>query len=440
MSRRCSPPLLLLAAGLLLLLLLLAAADASQRKSYRGYLLVRTAPVEDAARLAAVSALDSVRGVLVLSMPSPQRGAVIAVAPHSAEDVRVHLSAAGVTYTVETDDLEQLLERGRSQTRNLAELPQGGVSFDRFMTLDEIYAYLDTLATQYPDLVTLETIGQSTEGRDLKLVKVVTASSDSDAAKPVIFVDATIHAREWLAPCVALYTLQQLVENSTASASLLQAADWYLLPVLNPDGYDYTHNTDRLWRKTRSYQGSDDPDCMGVDANRNYDFHWGGEGSSTDPCSETFAGPSPFSEPEARNHAAFLRANNDSISLYLTLHSYGQLFLYPWGWTTDYPDNVDELHALGIAATAALAAVRGTQYTVGSSANVLYFSSGSSRDYAKGVPGARFSYTLELPEGGASGFDPEPSAIWPVVTETFELIKVLADAVSGQWQPPATSS
>ena len=101
-----------------------------------------------------------------------------------------------------------------------------------------------------------------------------------------------------------------------------------------------------MWRKTRSYnRGSG---CRGTDPNRNWGYKWGLKGASTNPCdgnesffrnfgltknfSETYRGPQAFSEPETRAVRDFILSRKYELQMYLTLHSYGQMFLYPWGY------------------------------------------------------------------------------------------------------------
>lgn len=105
---------------------------------------------------------------------------------------------------------------------------------------NQINIYLEELAAQYPDLVELESIGLSYENRDMLVIKISTGGNGN---RPAVLVDGGIHAREWIAPAMALYIIQQLVENNAENSELTDAVDWYILPVLNPDGYEYSHTT-----------------------------------------------------------------------------------------------------------------------------------------------------------------------------------------------------
>lgn len=177
---------------------------------------------------------------------------------------------------------------------------------------------------------------------------------------------------------------------------------------------------ERLWRKNRK-PGSY---CYGTDLNRNFDFHWMENGASSNECSETFAGTKGFSELESQALRDFVLANADSIKLYLTFHSYGQYLLYPWGYTSALPDNEATLRSLATKVNAAIKAVAGTSYTIGTSTNVLYAAAGGSDDWVKGVGGVELAYTIELPAGGSYGFNPPASRILPIVQETWQGILV----------------
>lgn len=220
--------------------------------------------------------------------------------------------------------------------------------------------------------VKVKTVGKSFEGRD---IKTVTITNGDGRAKNSIFIDAGIHAREWIAPATALYVINQLVDPQSNYSKLLSELDFVIQPVVNPDGYDFTFNRYRLWRKTRSIDGIN---CIGVDANRNYDFHWHEVGSSSNSCSEVYHGPSAFSEVESQVSRNILQEIKANCKFFLSLHSYGNYLLYPWGFSNDLPDNVKENEAVAQAGYQAMKKATGVDYTVGSISNTLYLSSGRS--------------------------------------------------------------
>ncbi|KAF2889623.1 hypothetical protein ILUMI_16549 [Ignelater luminosus] len=322
------------------------------------------------------------------------------------------LNVNSIKHEILIDNVQDVVQKERVMQQRAPRMPQGRISFEKYNKHDEINAYLEQLARDHPDVATLENIGKSYEGRDLKILKI---STDPSANKPVIFVDAGIHAREWLAPAQATYIINQLVEVAE-NRKLLDKVDWYVLPVVNPDGYEYTHSNQRLWRKTRSVGQR----CIGTDANRNFGFHWGEIGASTDECSDTYMGKSAFSEVESQAVRDCIWKYKDNIKLYLTFHSYGRYLLCPWGFTSAFPDDYDELKALGDNVAYTIRRVKGTIYTVGTSTNVLYAAAGGSDDWAKGVAGVQLAYTIELPEGGSWGFDPPPHQIMDHLPETWE--------------------
>ncbi len=157
-----------------------------------------------------------------------------------------------------------------------------------------------------------------------------------------MWVDAGIHAREWIAPATAMFLAQELVENEADHPELTENLDWYILPSANPDGYAYSRDeedADRFWRMTRSPTADG---CVGVDANRNWGYEWGSEGSSDDPCdpNQTFHGFGPFTEVEIVNIARYINQTRDGdkpgkIVYYMALHSYLEAVLLPWSYTFD---------------------------------------------------------------------------------------------------------
>jgi len=126
------------------------------------------------------------------------------------------------------------------------------------------------------------------------------------------------------------------VEQFEENAHLLKDYDWVILPMVNPDGYEHTQTGTlaRMWRKTRQPYKSGTTTCYGADPNRNFDFHWNEEGASSNPCADTYAGPTAFSEPETIVVRDLMHSLSDRGVMYLTIHSYGNYLLYPWGWTS----------------------------------------------------------------------------------------------------------
>lgn len=126
-----------------------------------------------------------------------------------------------------------------------------------------------------------------------------------------------IHAREWISSAVTLHLLEKLLQDTGDIGSL----DVYVVPMVNPDGYEYSRMHNRFWRKNRR-KTSTRADCVGVDLNRNWDFHYGA-GASDNECSEVFMGTEPFSEPETKALRDAMTRVKDQLKLVLCLHSYG---------------------------------------------------------------------------------------------------------------------
>ncbi|XP_043301637.1 carboxypeptidase O isoform X2 [Cervus elaphus] len=188
---------------------------------------------------------------------------------------------------------------------------------------------------------------------------------------------------------------------------------------------------DRLWRKSRSSHNNGT--CFGTDLNRNFDASWCSIGASNDCESLTFCGTGPVSEPETKAVSSFIESKKENIACFLTMHSYGQLILVPYGYTKNKSNNHEELIQVGQKAANALKAKHGTNYRVGSSADILYATSGSSRDWARDI-GIPFSYTFELRDNGTYGFVLPEAQIQATCEETMEaVLSVLDDVYEKYW-------
>lgn len=214
--------------------------------------------------------------------------------------------------------------------------------------------------------------------------------------------------------------------NKNTLASKLNNYDFWFVPTVNPDGYEYSHSHDRMWRKTRSKGRV----CEGADPNRNYNDHWGGSGSSKDECSLIYAGKRAESEIEVKHISQLLYSNRNRIVMYLSLHSFSQMILWPYGYANVAPHNERQLQAVASAGITGIRQYRGTSYTMGRVANVLYPASGGSDDYAMAACGIPFVYTIELPDKGWRGFILPTSEIIPVGVETEQGIAAMVDKMS----------
>ncbi|MCL4130932.1 UNVERIFIED_CONTAM: hypothetical protein GTU68_060211 [Idotea baltica] len=270
--------------------------------------------------------------------------------------------------------------------------------------LEDIEGYLGWLNATQHHLVKVIPVATTYERRPVYVVKV--SDPTSNYPKKKIWIEGGIHAREWISPAVSAFLLHQVV-TSPEFLPLLKKSDWYFVPVSNPDGYAYSFKggRSRMWRKNRKQTNRFLPNrCKGVDLNRNWALKWG-VGASSNPCSDTYKGPKPFSEPETEGIRATMEQEGP-FDLFITLHSYGQSVLYPWGWTTEPPSNAGALSQLGRRFVESVRhASRGrTKYELGGSADQYGLASGATDDWAYGTLKTPFSYTIELRDNGRYGF------------------------------------
>ncbi|KAI9218533.1 hypothetical protein BC828DRAFT_332393, partial [Blastocladiella britannica] len=180
----------------------------------------------------------------------------------------------------------------------------------------------------------IPSIGKSLQGTDISALKLGTPSS---ANKPQIYIQGSLHAREWAASSTVQYIVYQLLTATDASTkAVLDAFDIHVVPLSNPDGYAYTWASggDRLWRKNRRDNGDG---TFGVDLNRNYAYHWSGSGGASDNTDdETYRGPSAESEPETKVLSAYYKSL-DRVTAAIDFHTFSQLILRPWGDTKVLP-------------------------------------------------------------------------------------------------------
>ncbi|NXH52084.1 CBPA1 Carboxypeptidase, partial [Rhabdornis inornatus] len=281
---------------------------------------------------------------------------------------------------------------------------------------------MDVLVEDHPNLVSKIQIGQSYENRPLYVLKFSTGGLN----RPAIWLDTGIHSREWITQATGVWTANKIAKEygqDLSVTAILDSMDIFLEIVTNPDGFAFTHSSNRLWRKTRSINAGSR--CVGVDPNRNWDAGFGDAGASSSSCSETYHGPYPNSEPEVKSIVDFVKSHGN-IKAFVSIHSYSQLLLYPYGYTyTAVPDQ-QELHELSAKAVAALSSLYGTQYKYGSIITTIYRASGSTVDWTYNQ-GIKYSFTFELRDTGRYGFLLPAQQIVPTAEETWLALKVIIE-------------
>ncbi|XP_065147793.1 carboxypeptidase A2 [Paramisgurnus dabryanus] len=352
--------------------------------------------------------------------------------PHaSLHAVKDLLAENKVPFTVMINNVQELLDKEKAEMERNAAMERSTkiFNFAAYHTLDEIYSFMDNLVNSHQNLVSKVQIGNSYENRPMYVLKFSTGGE----GKPAIWIDAGIHSREWVSHATAVWIANQIAtdfaSNRAPVPKILGVMDIYMLIVANPDGYVFSHTSPnefyRFWRKNRSV--TSDPKCRGVDINRNWDAEFGAPGASDNPCDEDYRGPSANSEIEGKNMADFI-VNHDNFKSFITLHSYKQLLMYPYGYTgTDTPDK-SELHNVALSASKALNSWHGTVYKVGNIFSTIEQASGASIDWAYNR-GIKYSYAFELRDTGKHGFLLPADQIVSTSKETWLAIKYIMEYV-----------
>ncbi|NXL87154.1 CBPA1 Carboxypeptidase, partial [Alectura lathami] len=334
----------------------------------------------------------------------------------SLQAVKILLESHGVSYRVMIEDVQRLLdeEKKTMMLSRRMERRTNVFNFASYHTLDEIYDWMDTLVAEHPNLVSKIQIGESYEKRPLYVLKFSTGGSN----RPAIWLDTGIHSREWITQATGVWTANKLAEDygqDPSVTSLLDTMDIFFEIVTNPDGYAFTHSSNRMWRKTRSTVAGSS--CIGVDPNRNWDAGFGEAGASSNPCSETYHGPYAHSESEVKSIVDFILGHGN-VKAVISIHSYSQMLMFPYGYKRTPAPDYQELNELAKKAVSDLAAVYGTEYTYGSIADTIYLASGTTVDWAY-ENGVKYSYTFELRDTGLYGFLLPSTQIIPTATETW---------------------
>ncbi|MCD4707316.1 MAG: T9SS type A sorting domain-containing protein [Candidatus Sabulitectum sp.] len=317
-------------------------------------------------------------------------------------------------------DRRTLLENGLFATTRIADM-EGyyrarngtGRSMGGFYTWDEVDTWIDSLVAANPAITSVQSIGDTYEGRPQRVVKISVNNSFSDdnPAMANAWYDGLIHAREGASMRNIRYWMMWLCSNYQRNGYDGYQATWLLenreiwcLPVNNVDGWVYNQSISPggggMHRKNRNTSAGGD----GVDLNRNWSVAWGGAGSSGDPGSSTYRGAGPISEPEASNIDTFWQTHIPT-QMHST-HTYSNALIYPWGWTDDPTTHAAQYTTQGeMMVQWATGEEHYRSWLFGASA-------GNTRDHSYGLYGA-MSWNHET---GASF-----AGFWPSATEVVKL-------------------
>lgn len=319
-----------------------------------------------------------------------------------------------ITLVVSSRELKALQSLGyRIQDMRPLDFP---VDFEDYHTYDEMVAVIQDVAAQHPDIVRLHSLGKTIEQRDVWALRISDRPDENEPDEKAILIFANTHAREHLSLEQALFLIDDLVQNYGRDGeitNLVNQRDIWIIPSLNPDGaeYDIKYPVFAWWRKNRRDNGDG---TFGVDLNRNFAYQWGCcGGSSASTSSELYRGPAPFSEPESQIIRDFA-LSHPQLTTSISLHTYGELVLYPYGYTyTDIPPDMDPTdYQIFRALAQGVADRNGYRPRQGSD---LYITSGDTDDWLYGELGI-YAFTWELyPRTYSPGFYP-PDDVIPAQT------------------------
>jgi carboxypeptidase T len=322
--------------------------------------------------------------------------------------------------------------RKRLKRARAADFPSADSTYHNYA---EMASETLSVANANPGIVSRFSLGNSYQGRAIWALKI-SDNVGSDENEPEVLFTANQHAREHLTVEMALYILNQLVNGYNSGdariRNIVNDREIWIVPMVNPDGveYDIATGSYRMWRKNR--QPNSGSSAIGTDLNRNWSFQWGCcGGSSGTTSSETYRGPSPFSAPETQVVRNFVNSRvvggAQQIKSHIDWHTYSELILWPYGYTTANTTSTLNANDRNAHATLGQQMAATNGYTP-EQASDLYIADGTINDWMWGTYKI-FSYTFEMfPTGSNPGFYPPDEQIGPQVSRNREAFLMFLEA------------
>lgn len=296
------------------------------------------------------------------------------------------------------------------------------LTYTSFRTPAQVDAAINTLHSAYPALTSIQTLGNSYEGKPIKVLRISNSTVNDPTKGDVVYM-SLIHAREWITVETLLYIADKMLAQYSTNTQLqndMKRLQIWIIPVCNPDGYYFSSTPDsfvgenrRYWRKNRKNNGDM---TYGVDLNRNWGYQWGLlSGSSNMTINETYHGTGPFSENETQVLRNFI-SGLTNLKVLVSYHSFSELYLRPWAYTTADPPGEQTLKSIVQRNIGLIQSVHGLVY----SENIGYTSSGETTDYIWNQNrSAAFTPELRPSPAGSGGFAPPPTEILPCAEENY---------------------
>ncbi|KAK4679565.1 putative metallocarboxypeptidase ecm14 [Podospora pseudoanserina] len=325
----------------------------------------------------------------------------------------------------------------------------GNLFFKDYQRLSVVTSWMRLLEAMFPSLTEMTSIGKSFEGRDIHALRVGARNEEEEegGSRKAILVTGGLHGREWISTSTVTYLMWSMVtayDKDPMVTKLLDKFDIIFIPILNPDGYEYTWQEDRLWRKSRQDTGTSF--CFGMDLDHAFGYEWA-TNNKAGPCSENYGGDSPFHAVEASELANWAKNQTAQHGVkfvgFLDMHSYSQQILFPYSYTcAAQPPNLENLMELGVGLAKAIRLSSGEAYTVTSACESatayrgkddtrVEGGGGSAIDWFYHEIGAKYSYQIKLRDTGSYGFLLPADHIVPTGEEVLNALKYFGDFLLG---------